>query len=359
MPPNARPSTPVPPRVVAEAAADDSVTVESSTTADAEEYEGLLLSEPPEQAEDPSDHPPSSLEDAVMRELSGRSLQPRSKHASVPDPPPIVEPSQLRARESSPPIVIGDFATGDDALPLPSIPPDAIVPAASVSEDLPAAPRASPPPASEPTVPDASPPPASVPKVAAAPQQPASAPKMPVLPVASREPPVEAPIAATGTQAPQARRRGWGLVIALGLLGVAMAFVLHAGRTEQEPSYAAPEPPAAVLTPGALSAQTSPGSPSSLTSTGSSPGLPQASAAAEDLPPGAEVAPGFGLLQIHAPARAVVRIDGVAAGVGPFVAAVSKPGYHEVRVDQGGKSSTHVVEVRAGKATQVKTVSAP
>ncbi len=71
------------------------------------------------------DGAPSSLEDAVMREISDRSPFPGSAHPSAPELPPIVEPSDLRPRSSNPPAQDDSEAV---AGPLPSIPPDAIVP---------------------------------------------------------------------------------------------------------------------------------------------------------------------------------------------------------------------------------------
>jgi CheY-like chemotaxis protein len=325
MPPNARLSTPVPaPAVAVEAPRNDSVAVDSPPEDDIETYDGLILSEPPPAEAEGIDAPPSSLEDAVMRELSGRSLQPRSSRASVPDPPPIVEPSQLRARSSNPPT-----ATGDSDPLLPSIPPDAIVPAASISEDMLVAPQ---PPAAEP-------PRASAASAGNAPDA--------TLRTADTARPARA-AADAGTAAP--KPRGWALLLALALVGLAVVAALRASRMEQEPPYVAPEP-------AALAASTA--APVTTSSEHAAAAPNPTPSGDDDLPPGAEVAPGFGLVQVHAPARAVVRIDGAIAGVGPFVASVAPPGYHEVRVEQGGRASTHVIEVRAGKATQVKSVSLP
>jgi DNA-binding response OmpR family regulator len=67
---------------------------------------------------------PSSLEDAVMREISDRSPFPGAAQTSTPEVRPIVEPSDLRPRSSNPPAEV-DAGGGR---PLPSIPPDAIVP---------------------------------------------------------------------------------------------------------------------------------------------------------------------------------------------------------------------------------------
>ncbi len=72
----------------------------------------------------PGDIAPSSLEDAVMREISDRSPYPGAAHPSAPELPPIVEPSELRPRSSNPPAEVDPVGEK----PLPSIPPDAIVP---------------------------------------------------------------------------------------------------------------------------------------------------------------------------------------------------------------------------------------
>jgi CheY-like chemotaxis protein len=72
----------------------------------------------------PGDAAPSSLEDAVMREISDRSPFPGDAQPSAPELPPIVEPSELRPRSSNPPGEIDPVVERS----LPSIPPDAIVP---------------------------------------------------------------------------------------------------------------------------------------------------------------------------------------------------------------------------------------
>ncbi|MGD0677033.1 MAG: response regulator, partial [Polyangiaceae bacterium] len=92
-------------------------------------YVALKWSEPPEPLvgdDDDSAGAPSSLEDAVMRELSERSPGPGP---ALGQPPPIVEPSELRARSSNPPRQDDPGVQG-----IPSIPPDAIVPDASGSD---------------------------------------------------------------------------------------------------------------------------------------------------------------------------------------------------------------------------------
>jgi DNA-binding response OmpR family regulator len=80
----------------------------------------------------PGEAAPSSLEDAVMREISDRSPFPGTAQPSAPELPPIVEPSELRPRSSNPPAEIDPSVER----PLPSIPPDAIVPDAHEADGI-------------------------------------------------------------------------------------------------------------------------------------------------------------------------------------------------------------------------------
>jgi hypothetical protein len=79
----------------------------------------------------------------------------------------------------------------------------------------------------------------------------------------------------------------------------------------------------------------------------------------DDLPPGAEVPAGYGLLEITAPAGARVRIDGAIVGAGPAISSVAAPGYHEVRIESGGRENKSVIEVHAGKTARVQATLAP
>ena len=135
----------------------------------------------------------------------------------------------------------------------------------------------------------------------------------------------------------------WPLVLAVGSLIIVVAAVLYLAR------------PAPVSTrPGGSPPIGAPIVAASYALTVASPPSPATSIADEDLPPGAEVPPGFGLLEVRTPVGAIVRVDGAIAGAGPFVASVTAPGYHEVRVAQGGRESTQVIEVRKGKATRIR-----
>ena len=104
------------------------------------------------------DGSPSSLADAVMREISDRSPVPgtvQGARATAPgtaqgglrapaqgtvqgglDLPPIIEPSELRPRSSNPPPPDRDDPEFGDNAFLPSIPPDAIVPGATSNEEF-------------------------------------------------------------------------------------------------------------------------------------------------------------------------------------------------------------------------------
>jgi DNA-binding response OmpR family regulator len=243
---------------------------------------------------EPSDKVPASLEDAVMREISDRSTEAETPRELASDPPPIVEPSELRPRSSNPPTNETTAHPGDDPRMLPSTPPDAVVPETSTSE--------------------------------------------------VREQVPGAAVAARSTP------RAWRIVLSIGLLGVAVAAVLHWMGEEREPPRASPN--------AAPSAPTATPTSSATQAPAMTVGVPSASAG-DELPPGAEVPPGFGLVEVWAPPGAIVRVDGNLAGSGPYVSAVEPPGNHEVRVEQHGRESKHAVEVHIGKTIRVRSLLAP
>jgi DNA-binding response OmpR family regulator len=360
-PPNARSSVPArPTRATARAENDAFFDAKPSMPPPAAHDEGLALSAPPPSESEDDEGIPSSLEDAVMREISDRSAEPRASRAPTSDPPPIVEPSDLRPRSSSnPPMAAGEPEGADEAVIVPSVPPDvqsvppdAVVPGTNISEEIAAASdsRSAPPAAW--SKPDPGPPAESTPT------SPASlAVGEPTGRGAPNAQAVVSPAPADRKSRPQepdrgapvapAQRRRWGLLLPLGLVGVAVAALLRWSGDEQAPARAPSEVPP--VTPSSTS--------SAAASTEAVPTPPPS--ASDDLPPGAEVPPGFGLVEVRAPARAVVRVDGKAAGSGPFVATVAAPGYHEVRIAQGARESTHVIEVRAGKVAHVGSAPLP
>ncbi len=431
-------------------------------------------SAPASPASDPdveADAIPSSLEDAVMRELSDRSPVQPSVRSPGSDPPPIVEPSALRPRSSNPP-------SGDDPPESlqPSIPPDAIVPEAPADE-LGSMSRPPPPedvpveeegpvsvaPPSQQIVPDESG--SLIPDTAvsvwrsrqraavlATPAETAAAPEpapsvdhaeeaSPAEPYAkptSRTEPLPVPPGSTRFDAtlppaprlpspeplkPGRKTSPWGLLAAtilfLGLgFGVGAAWrALNGGDSSApaEPSIGPGEQASTVPSAPASAAKTSespapqpsvPGYPSASASASSGSSIPPAdsrvpsaatyassapatpatpppaarprpvtgvtgsaasstspsSSAAklppterEEIPPGAEVPPGFGLLEVTAPSFARIRIDGAVVGSGPMVSSVVSPGYHDVRIENGGREESHVIDVRAGKVTRISS----
>lgn len=169
------------------------------------------------------------------------------------------------------------------------------------------------------------------------------------LPLPAAPPPVprrpaHAPVEAVAVPAAR-KRRPWPFVIAFGFLGLAVGVVVHVNSMDD----AAVEP--SVVTAPVVVSPPSASAP-----------VPAPSASATDptdLPPGAEVPPGLGLVEVVAPAGTRVRIDGAVAGTGPRVEAIAAPGFHEIRIEQDGGSDKQVVEVRAGKTTRVGAALPP
>jgi len=343
------------------------------------QFESVKLSEPPSSAPviEEGDAVPSSLEDAVMRELSDRSPEPGAAHVPTSNPPPIIEPSELRPRSSNPPADAHPEATSEERLLLPSIPPDAVVPDAISSEDLasePASPGAleaaspvpdeateAPPPteaqhdtdvegryealllaSTQPMQMSASPPPAPEKT------QPLPVPaKATVEPEAIAEPapaPAALPAAPRTVSAAPARSAwlGWALVV--GAVAVIGGVALHKGPAPAAPTTPEPTAPAA-----SSAAPASPAAPST---------TPPADSFGE-LPPGVDVPRGFGMVEVSAPAGARIRIDGAIAGAGPSFSMVAAPGVHEVRVEGTGPESRSIIEVRASRTTRVDAAATP
>ena len=335
--------------------------------------------------------PPSSLEDAVMREISDRSPVPGVAHPSSPNLPPLIEPSALRPRSSNPPANEA-AAEPDDRAVLPSFPPDAIVPAAPSVDEYVAAPAASllpavpstPPDgealalvaaASAPSEPDATPisPPRHMEDASAKPadvepsssQPPALLPSQPPPLLPSQPPP---PSSNVGPSQPPAKLsdeppepeppslfRGLSVVaISFGLLVGFVIGVIRLWGAQSEPPLrmrpppaiaAAPAPPAATP-PAALVATPPVATPSALT-----PSAPTG----DEIAPGADVPAGYGLLDIPVPQGVAVQIDGRV--VTPPTAV--PPGHHQVRVEVNGRAQEYGVDVRAGHVTHARPPTAP
>jgi DNA-binding response OmpR family regulator len=316
---------------------------------------------------------PSSLEDAVMRELSDRSPAPGTARPGS-DPPPLIEPSALKRRSSNPP----EEEIADEGV-LPSFPPDAVVPGAASSDEMMAAPvHASEPlivpsgrPVPRPDPPEDAPPadatfasPLSTPLPAAAAALVApsgEAVRETTARTATPDPEV-APTEATPpkTAPTKSRSSSTAGLFMLALAGIAGAagLVLRTMGEPEAPAVTATESAGPLIPPAVVATSTA--SPSAAPSaSAATSAAPSASAASDDLPPGAEVPPGYGMIEVAAPAGARVRIDGAIVGKGPAASGMAAPGYHDVRVESAGHESKSVVEVRAGKVARVESSQLP
>ncbi len=276
---------------------------------------------------------PSSLEDALIRELSDHSTQPEVTRSPSSDPPPIVEPSELRKRSSNPPALQAATASlfspieeaADDRPRLPSIPSDAMVPASASEDGLAAAPLSPP-----------SPSPLDVASHAGR--------------GASKGPRPSQPGNTLSASRGQSRS---GVLIAAVLLVVVAALVATVRYGSREPQEGAGAPSAPGASSSALSSTPRPAFGAAVSAAASAAGE------TDELPPGSEVPAGFGLIEIAAPPGATVHVDGALVGSGPLVSAVATPGHHDVLVEQAGRESKNIVDVRAGRATRVRRPSIP
>jgi CheY-like chemotaxis protein len=338
---------------------------------------------PPGRAAGPSsEDPPSSLEDAVMREISDRSPNPGSARVPPSDPPPIVEPSALRKRSSNPPADDeGTLDAVEEWVPLGSLPPDAMVPDAAMGDEpfpvSPSAPSAAM--TARETAQDGDPegqgdsdPPfhpepeaeydTEVEAMYSSPfalteQRPpppvwGAPPPTPVEPTVPLSLPAPSPAEVRTRETPSIlpRRSPWTFVAVLALLGLAVGALVYAGNDRTQATPAPARAPSA----------TPPAVPASTTAPPAAAGsAPATTDPGDELPPGAEVPPGFGLIEVTAPTGAQVRVDGAIAGTGPAASLVAAPGYHEVRVELDGQDSKDVIEVRSGKTVRVRSSSGP
>jgi DNA-binding response OmpR family regulator len=345
--------------------------------------------------DDDDDGPPSSLADAVMREISDRTPDPTAVRnptalAGGIELPPIVEPSELRPRSSNPPANASPPPELSDDQLLPSIPPDAIVPAATSNDEFAAVPAVFGDVAAAATDHDEphrsnerrlvirevdhrvdAPAPEALGKATdeeepreVAPQEEPVAPTV-VAPILTL-PPEDLHEVPESLAPPAAAPSRWGFVVAFALLaGVVVAVLRMAGRDVEAP-HARIEPPATVAVPAPSpnpttnqAAASPPVVPPAPPASANVPAASSTTAASDDLPPGAVVPAGYGMLELAVSKGARVRVDGVDAGTGPLSSTVQRAGYRQVRIDQDGKHSEYVIEVRAGKTTRVKSSPLP
>lgn len=156
---------------------------------------------------------------------------------------------------------------------------------------------------------------------------------------------------------PRARSR-WGIAVAVAAVAGVAGTGVYVASAPPEPAALAPAPSATATAFVAASASATSASAAPSTSA-SALALASASETPADLPAGAEVPEGFGMIEVSAPAGARVLIDGAQAGAGPAVQSVVAPGSHDVRVWRSGIESRYAIEVTAGKSTRVRSASAP
>jgi CheY-like chemotaxis protein len=329
------------------------------------------------------DMTPSSLADAVMRELSDRAPELRNRSSN---PPPIVEVSDLRPRSSKPPLTQPLMQGAERALP-----PDADMPdltgfeedgdgsghvlghasadpfpsAAGIADsdlsgdqteiDAPVAPTKD----AMGALPEEDPFADFAPFEPAAPLPHEESPSIPIevgslvsapvglkeLPGLTPEPPepLRTPLSSVASRDPAALERPplrprWPWVIAMAVVAGGVLAGTFAVRTQASAPVAAGEGPDLVQ---------------SLPLTSGVPVASEANGVSYDaLPEALPVAPGQGVLEVNVGASVPLKVDGVARGTGPVVRVPLTAGPHEV-VAAIGEHRSRSIEVRAGRTARV------
>ena len=314
-------------------------------------YESLTMSEPPPSlapAEEEDEETPSSLEDAVMREISERSDRPEPRVASAP--PPIVEPSELRPRSSNPPAFVEPDPFAYDEAPLQSIPPDAVVPGSTSSDEIPIVPSIVPSFAGDATEVDAKVGPihTDADGESAEEHAPPSAPRAKVS--LSERTPLASVAASDEPSIPKAKG-AWKTLVVLAVIAVAGGFLLRQSATTVPPRSPALDAP---IVPSSPSPQTT-----FVAVPLPSPGAPTPPASIGELPSGIEVPAGKGLVVVKTPGDEQVRIDGELRGRGPSFTTPLAPGAHEIRAIVRGTEKRRVVDIQPAKSTRIDLTDAP
>jgi CheY-like chemotaxis protein len=270
-------------------------------------------------APEPRSATPSSLADAVMREISDRSPSPGTARGE-PAPRPIVEPSALRPRSSSHPPddeITGEAADRTDVDHV-SVEPGADEPSIPIPIDV----EASQPPVivSDPFAATES----AEEEAAPADEQVTTEPDARRRRAHVTDPTEEQPAPILATEVRRAPRQGW----LYGATLVMAAIVMYAAYR---------------MTPDAGG--------------GKHPeGASAATVTFEDLPPNVEVSEGQGLLELVSVGPAGVKIDNEVRGRGSSYNVPLAAGLHKV---QAGNDEPRMVEVQAGRATRLDLANRP
>jgi len=296
------------------------------------------------------DRTPSSLEAAVIREISDRTPLPGPAPAAADAISTIVNASELKARA-----LAATVASEPPRPSAPSLPPDAVVPG-SPSEDR-----------------------IKTSQLATT----GIAETVPAGTGAGKTSMSETLEQATLPPSRRAARRGsiWLLIGALGLVAAAVAGYLDRYAPEigdkkpTEPAVSGEGTPVSEPTAAPLASLAAP-TASSVEVLAASVEVPAtegpadafadpvvegdgASAATptsgEDLPlpTGAVITPGQGLLDIETGGREAIFVDSVELGRGPFLRLTIAPGVHDIRLRAHGEQTIRFAIVRAGRRTRL------
>ncbi len=300
---------------------------------------------------------PSSLADAVMREVGNRSSPTGRANPISSTPPPLIEPARLRTRVSSAPPPPRDLTS--------SIPPDAIVPSNSSGHTEAADPASSGPQISasnadertdidgtdysandEPSIPISMETSKPLPVVSEEGRTAPSKARQKAEKDAERTPLASVAVA----ESPKPQRQLWQYGAILAGAGAVVWVALQMSGPAASPGTPAWSAGATAQARGAT-AEPDRAHPASAASR-AEPGVTFA-----DIAPGVDVPPGQGVLEVTGPLTAEVRVDDVARGHGPRVSVTLVAGSHEVKV--GADKKSRVLEVRAGRTTRFEVSQVP
>ena len=267
---------------------------------------------------------PSSLADAVMREISDRSPEPGASRPVSSSPPPLVEPSNLKPRSNPPEELVGDTVPAEVPAFKPTLTLADVSDRTDVDHTAVEAKEMSIPVLLETSQPAR----VEVAELSLPPLSPDAA---------EKSAPERTPLASVvgDTRLPVTRTRWtYAAVAAGGALLVWAAFQAR-GTAPAEP----------VAAHGATITSTTP--------------LPARNVEPVfvDPPTGTSLAGGEGLLVVTMPDEAPIKVDGVARGRGPKLVLALKAGSHEVLL--GAAEHPRSLEVRAGRATKLELPETP
>jgi CheY-like chemotaxis protein len=272
---------------------------------------------------------PSSLADAVMREISDRSPDPTKTRPISSNPPPLVEPSVLRPRLSSNPPADEIVPTDDedDRTDVDDTEYEAMDEELEEEEDM------QPPPPKEMSIPimvEASQP------SSALHEAPIDLTRPRVKQERSERTPLSSVAVAENHEAtvPLARS-GWTYAAVLAAAAGVVWLALQARSSAPEPRAAGAENVVQVAPPR--------------------PAVPIVTFS--DLAADSGVAPTDGVLELVLAAEAPIKVDGAPQGRGPTLTMPLKAGAHELLL--GAEDRPRPIEIRAGKKTRLDVPEPP